>query len=101
VHIDDAAAATVAAVERGRPGVYNVADDEPAPVAEWLPALAEAIGAPPPRRVPAWLGRLLLGPAGTMLMTASRGASNAKARRELGWAPRHATWRDGFPTLGV
>ena len=96
VHVADAAEATVAAVERGRPGIYNLVDDEPAPVAEWLPALAAAIGAPKPRRVPRWLGQLAVGEAGIAMMTEIRGASNAKAKRELGWQPRHASWRQGF-----
>ena len=95
-HLDDAAAATVLAVERGDPGVYNVVDDEPAPVRDWLPALAEAIGAKPPRRVPLWLGRLLAGEAAAVMMTEVRGASNAKARRELGWVPAHRSWRDSL-----
>ena len=99
VHIEDAAEATVTAVERATRGIYNVVDDEPAPVAEWLPALAEAIGAPAPRRVPRWVGRLFAGEAGVMMMTEARGASNAKAKRELGWRPRHATWRQGFAGL--
>jgi nucleoside-diphosphate-sugar epimerase len=93
---DDAAAATVLAVERGAPGIYNVVDDEPAPVAEWLPRLADAIGAKPPRHVPAWLARPAVGEAGIALMTEVRGASNAKAKRELGWTPRHPSWREGF-----
>ena len=84
VHLDDAAAATVLALERGAPGIYNVVDDEPAPVREWLPALAAAIGAKPPRRVPRWLARLAAGESGVALMTEARGASNAKAKRELG-----------------
>jgi nucleoside-diphosphate-sugar epimerase len=96
VHIDDAAEATIAAVERGAPGIYNVVDDEPASVAEWLPALAEAVGAPPPRRVPTWLGRLAVGEPGVSLMTRIRGASNAKAKGQLGWEPRYASWREGF-----
>jgi nucleoside-diphosphate-sugar epimerase len=96
VHIDDAAAATVAAVERGRPGIYNVVDDEPAPVREWLPVLASALGAKPPRRIPRWLARLAAGEAATLMMTDVRGASNAKAKRELGWQPRYASWRQGF-----
>jgi 2-alkyl-3-oxoalkanoate reductase len=96
VHIEDAAAATAAAVERGRAGIYQVVDDEPAPVREWLPALAEALGAKPPRRVPRWLGRLLAGEAATVMMTEIRGASNAKARRELGWTLRYPSWRLGF-----
>jgi nucleoside-diphosphate-sugar epimerase len=96
VHIDDAAAATAIAVERGRPGVYYVVDDEPAPVREWLPVLADALDAGPPRRVPRWLGRLVAGPAATAMMTETRGASNEKAKRELGWQPRYASWREGF-----
>ena len=96
VHIEDAADATVAAVEHGRRGIYNVVDDEPAPVAEWLPAIARALGAKPPRRVPVWLGRLLAGEAATVMMTEVRGASNAKAKRELGWQPRHPTWRQAI-----
>jgi nucleoside-diphosphate-sugar epimerase len=96
VHIADAAEATVAAVERGEPGIYNVVDDEPAPVAEWLPALAEKLGAPKPWRVPKFVGRLFAGEAGAVMMTEIRGASNAKAKRELGWTPRHASWREGF-----
>lgn len=96
IHIEDAAEATVAALERGRPGVYNVVDDEPAPVAEWLPEVARQIGAKPPWRVPRWLGRLLAGEAATVMMTELRGASNAKAKRELGWVPRHPSWRQGL-----
>jgi nucleoside-diphosphate-sugar epimerase len=96
VHTDDAASATVAAMEAGRAGVYNVVDDDPAPVAEWLPYLARVLDAKPPMRVPAWVGRLLAGEVVMSLMTQVRGSSNAKAKRELGWAPRWATWRDGF-----
>lgn len=96
IHIDDAATATLAAIEHGKPGVYNIVDDDPAPVAEWLPALAAAIGAKPPRRVPAWLARLFVGGHGVIMMTESRGASNAKAKRELGWRPAYASWRTGF-----
>jgi nucleoside-diphosphate-sugar epimerase len=96
VHIEDAAEATVAAVERGRRGIYNIVDDEPAPVAEWLPAMALALGAKPPRRVPRWLGRLLAGEPATVMMTEVRGASNAKAKRELGWQPSHPSWRAGM-----
>jgi nucleoside-diphosphate-sugar epimerase len=96
VHLDDAAAATVLAVEGGAPGIYNVVDDEPAPVREWLPALAEAIGAKPPRRVPRWLARLLAGESGVVLMNEIRGASNEKAKRELGWTLRFPSWRQGF-----
>ena len=98
VHIEDAAAATVAAVERGEPGIYNVTDDEPAPVREWLPVFAETIGAKPPRRVPVWLGRLAAGELAVTMMTGIRGASNAKAKRELGWTPRYPSWREGFRT---
>ncbi len=96
IHIDDAATATLAAIERGKPGVYNIVDDDPAPVAEWLPALAAVIGAKPPRRVPVWLARLFVGEHGVVMMTESRGASNAKAKRELGWRPAYASWRTGF-----
>ncbi|MHB8658462.1 MAG: NAD-dependent epimerase/dehydratase family protein [Solirubrobacteraceae bacterium] len=101
VHIEDAAAATLAALERGRPGVYNVVDDEPAEMREWLPAYAEALGAKPPRRVPHWLARLV---ANRFMADSSlelRGASNAKAKRELGWQAHHTSWRQGFrATLG-
>jgi 2-alkyl-3-oxoalkanoate reductase len=96
VHIEDAAAATALAVERGQPGVYNVVDDEPAPVREWLPVLASALDAKPPRRIPRWLGRLAAGEAATLMMTEARGASNEKAKRELGWQLRYASWRQGF-----
>ena len=96
VHIDDAARATVAAVERGVPGIYNIVDDEPARVSEWLPYLAQAIGAKPPFRVPRWLGRLMLGATGISLMTRVRGAANGKAKRELGWQPVYPSWREGF-----
>jgi len=96
VHLEDAAAATVIALERGAPGLYNVVDDEPAAVREWLPALAAAIGAKPPRRVPRWLARLAAGQSGVVLMTEIRGASNAKAKRELGWSLRYPSWRQGF-----
>jgi nucleoside-diphosphate-sugar epimerase len=96
VHVEDAAAATVIAVERGQPGIYNIVDDEPAPVREWLPGLASALGAKPPRRIPRWLARLLAGEAATLMMTDVKGASNEKAKRELGWTPRYASWRQGF-----
>jgi nucleoside-diphosphate-sugar epimerase len=96
IHIEDAAAATVAAIERGQPGVYNVVDDEPAPVREWLPVLASALGAKPPRRIPRWLSRLVAGEVTTASMTDVRGASNAKAKRELGWQLRYPSWRLGF-----
>jgi nucleoside-diphosphate-sugar epimerase len=100
IHIEDAAAATVAAIERGHPGsIYNVADDEPAPVREWLPALAEALGGRRPRHMPGFLGRLLLGQAGYAMMTSLRGVSNAKAKRELGWTPAYPSWRQGFAAL--
>src|SRR3954452_20684494 len=96
IHIDDAAAATVIAVERGRPGIYNIVDDEPAAEREWLPALASALDAKPPRRIPRWLGRLAAGEAATLMMTEVSGASNEKAKRELGWQPRYPSWREGF-----
>jgi len=99
IHIDDAAAATVAAVERGSPGIYNIVDDDPAPVADWLPYLAEAIGAKPPRRVPVWIGRLAAGEVGVSMMTRVRGSSNAKAKHELEWQPVWKSWRQGFRHL--
>ena len=95
-HLDDAASGTVAALERGRPGIYNIVDDDPAPVSEWLPYLAECVDAKPPLRVPAWLGRLLAGEVATVWMTEGRGASNAKARQELDWEPAWSSWRLGF-----
>jgi len=96
IHIADAAEATVAAVEHGNSGVYNVVDDDPAPVAEWLPVLAQKLGAKKPVRVPRVVGRLFAGEAGVVMMTELRGASNAKAKRELAWRPAHPSWRDGF-----
>jgi len=96
VHLEDAAEATALAVERGAPGVYNVTDDEPAPVRDWLPVLADALGAPAPRRAPVWVGRLFGGELAVTMMTELRGASNAKARRELGWTLRYPSWRQGF-----
>ena len=96
VHLDDAATATALALENGAAGIYNIVDDEPAPVSEWLPALAAAIGAKPPRRIPRWLARLVAGEAGVALMTEARGASNARAKGELGWALRYPSWRQGF-----
>ena len=96
VHVDDAAAATVAACERGAPGIYNVTDDEPAPVRDWLPSYAQALGAKPPRRLPAWLVRLVAGAGVAAFATTLRGASNEKAKRELGWQPRYPSWRQGF-----
>jgi len=101
IHVEDAAAATVAAIERGQRGIYNIVDDDPAPVAVWLPETSRLLGGKPPRRVPRWLGRLLAGPAVTRLITASRGASNQKAKRELGWAPRYRSWRDGFASFAA
>ena len=95
--VSDAAAAAAAAVTQGAPGLYNIVDDDPAPVREWLPYLAECLGAKPPMRVPVWLGRLLGGDLVVSLMTQTRGSSNAKAKRELSWAPQYASWRDGFP----
>jgi 2-alkyl-3-oxoalkanoate reductase len=96
VHVDDAAAATVLALERGATGIYNIVDDDPAPVREWLPALASVLGAKPPRRFPRWLARVLAGEAAVVVGTQARGASNAKAKRELGWELRHPSWREGF-----
>jgi 2-alkyl-3-oxoalkanoate reductase len=96
IHLDDAAAATVLALERDAAGIYNIVDDDPAPAREWLPVLANALGAKPPRRVPRWLARLVAGEAAVMIGTEARGASNAKAKRELGWTPRFPSWRDGF-----
>ncbi len=98
VHIEDAASATVAAAGRGAPGIYNVVDDEPAALREWLPVYAEALGARPPWRVPVFVARLFGGALATMFATELRGASNAKAKRELGWQPRYASWREGFAT---
>jgi nucleoside-diphosphate-sugar epimerase len=98
IHVDDAAAATVSAVERGAPGVYNIVDDEPGALREWLPVYAEALGAKRPMRVPAWLAALVAGRATVSMATELRGASNAKAKRELGWKPAHASWREGFKT---
>jgi nucleoside-diphosphate-sugar epimerase len=96
IHIDDAALATVAAVERGEPGIYNIVDDDPAPGSEWIPTLARIIGAKPPGRVPAWIARRAFGERGMLMISDTRGASNRKAKRELGWQPRWASWRDGF-----
>jgi nucleoside-diphosphate-sugar epimerase len=97
IHLEDAAAATVLALEKDGPAIYNVVDDEPAPVREWLPVLAHALGAKPPRRFPTWLARLVAGEAAVVMGTDARGASNAKAKRELGWTPRYPSWRTGFP----
>ena len=97
IHLDDAATAAVLALEHEGPAIYNIVDDEPAPVREWLPVLAESLGAKPPRRFPTWLARPLAGEAAVVMFTEARGASNAKAKRELGWTPRYSTWRTGFP----
>ena len=96
LHVADAATATAAAVEHGSPGLYNVVDDEPATVAEWLPFLAQALGAKPPYHIPAWLGRLAAGEVGISMMTQARGCANAKAKRELGWQLQWPSWRQGF-----
>jgi len=98
IHVADAAQATVAAIEHGTRGVYNIVDDEPASVAEWLPGLAKQLGAKKPMRVPRLVGRMFVGEAGVMMMTEVRGASNAKAKRDLGWQPAHPSWRQGFVT---
>jgi len=98
IHVDDAARATVAALTSGQPHPYNIVDDDPAPVSQWLPALAEALGAPRPRRVPAWLARPVAGNYGVTIMTRAQGASNELARRELGWSPAFSSWREGFRT---
>lgn len=96
IHLDDAAAATVLALEHGRAGIYNIVDDEPAPMRDWLPALASALGAKPPRHVPEWLAGLVAGQGMVMMAVGSRGASNARAKRELGWTLRYPSWRQGF-----
>jgi nucleoside-diphosphate-sugar epimerase len=96
IHLEDAAAATVLALDHEGPAIFNIVDDEPAPVREWLPVLAQALGAKPPRRFPTWLARLLAGEAVTVMSTEARGASNAKAKRELGWTLRYPSWRQGF-----
>ena len=97
IHLDDAAAATVLALEHAGPAIFNIVDDEPAPASEWLPVLAQVLGAKPPRRFPAWAARLAAGEAAVVLGTEIRGASNAKAKRELGWTLRYPSWRQGFP----
>jgi len=96
IHVDDAARATLAAIERGPAGTYNIVDDDPAEVAVWLPYLAEMVGAKAPLPLPSWMARLAVGEAGVMMMTTARGSSNEKARRLLGWQPTYASWRDGF-----
>ena len=97
IHVEDAASATVAALDRGAPGIYNITDDEPAAMREWLPVYAEAVGAKGPMKVPAWLARLVAGQLAVEFGVNLRGASNEKAKRELGWKPRYASWRQGFP----
>ncbi|MFL6047395.1 MAG: NAD-dependent epimerase/dehydratase family protein [Propionibacteriaceae bacterium] len=99
IHLEDAAAATVLALEHDGPAIYNIVDDEPAPVREWLPVLARSVGAKPPRRLPTWLARLLVGQAAVIMGTEVRGASNAKAKRELGWTLRYPSWRTGFSAI--
>jgi 2-alkyl-3-oxoalkanoate reductase len=99
IHLEDAAAATVLALEQDGPAIYNIVDDEPAPVREWLPVFAQALGAKPPRRFPTWLARLFAGETAVVMGTDARGASNAKAKRELGWTPRYPSWRQGFPAV--
>lgn len=98
IHIDDAASATVRAVGHSAPGLYNIVDDEPAPQSQWLPFLAEAVGAKPPRKLPAWLVKPMIGEVGVNMMTANRGSSNEKAKRELGWELAYPTWRQGVRT---
>ena len=99
IHLEDAAAATVLALDHEDPAIYNIVDDEPAPVREWLPVLAKAVGAKPPRRLPTWLARLLVGEAAVVMGTEVPGASNAKAKRELGWTLRYPSWRTGFSAV--
>ena len=100
LHVEDAASAAVAATDRGKAGqIYNIVDDEPAQVKEWLPALASMLGARPPLHIPAWIGRLIAGEHMVSMMTQVRAASNAKAKRELGWRPAHRTWRAGFAEI--
>lgn len=96
IHVEDAAAATVEAIEHGKRGVYNVVDDEPARLSEWVPELAKALGAKPPRRVPLWVARIAGGEVAAVMMSELRGQSNKKAKRELGWKPRYTSWREGF-----
>jgi nucleoside-diphosphate-sugar epimerase len=99
IHLEDAASATVLALEHDGPAIYNIVDDEPAPLREWLPVFAQALGAKPPRHFPTWLARLLAGEAAVVMGTDARGASNAKAKRELAWTPRYPSWREGFPAV--
>jgi nucleoside-diphosphate-sugar epimerase len=99
IHLDDAAAATVLALGHDDSAIYNIVDDEPAPVREWAPVLAKALGAQPPRHFPVWLARLIAGEAAALMATQARGVSNAKAKRELRWTPRYPTWRQGFAAV--
>jgi nucleoside-diphosphate-sugar epimerase len=99
IHLEDAAAASVLALEQHGPAIYNIVDDEPAPVREWLPVVVQALDARPPRRFPTWLARLFAGEAAVVMGTDARGASNAKAKRELGWTLRYPSWRQGFPEV--
>jgi nucleoside-diphosphate-sugar epimerase len=99
IHLEDAASATVLALEHDGPAIYNIVDDEPAPLREWLPVFAQALGAKPPRHFPTWLARLFAGEAAVVMGTDARGASNAKAKRELAWTPRYPSWREGFPAV--
>lgn len=99
IHVDDAAAATLAAVDHGESGIYNIVDDDPAAVSEWLPYYAEQLGAPSPRRIPRWLAKILAGPYAVYIMCEQPGAANARAKRQLGWSPRYASWRTGFAEL--
>jgi nucleoside-diphosphate-sugar epimerase len=99
IHLEDAASATVLALEHDGPAIYNIVDDEPAPLREWLQVFAQALGAKPPRHFPTWLARLLAGEAAVVMGTDARGASNAKAKRELAWTPRYPSWREGFPAV--
>jgi 2-alkyl-3-oxoalkanoate reductase len=99
IHLEDAASATVLALEHDGPAIYNIVDDEPAPLREWLPVFAQALGAKPPRHFPTWLARLLAGEAAVVMGTDARGASNAKAKHELAWTPRYPSWREGFPAV--
>ena len=96
IHIDDVASATLAAVENAKPGIYNIVDDDPAPVSVWIPELAKIVGAKPPMHVPAWIARFMVGEAGIIMMTEARGSSNQKAKSTLGWTPRWKSWREGF-----
>jgi 2-alkyl-3-oxoalkanoate reductase len=99
IHLEDAASATVLALEHDGPAIYNIVDDEPAPLREWLPVFAQALGAKPPRHFPTWLARLFAGEAAVVMGTDARGASNAKAKHELAWTPRYPSWREGFPAV--